>query len=227
MSFELPCFVINLERSQDRLKSFMNSFNASDIKTQELYRLEAIDGKELQKLNEEELLEIMTPDILKELRETERFGSRLSHSQHNFSSYASYLSHLELYKIILKNYEMAVIFEDDALLHPNFFKIIKNLLNIVPKDWDIILLGYNCQECPIVNNYRQVTSFYGTHGYLINRKGAIKMMKDKFPANIQIDLYMSRLAQQSILNIYASDSEIQFAHQSPQFKTLIQMPLRK
>jgi len=78
-------------------------------------------------------------------------------------------SHYTLYKS-LTDVEYATIFEDDAYASSPFEGLIE-FLNIVPKTFDIILLGYN----DIVsgyseNGYRIVKQFYGTHAMIINAK---------------------------------------------------------
>jgi hypothetical protein len=78
-------------------------------------------------------------------------------------------SHYTLYKS-LTDVEYATIFEDDASASGPF-EILIEFLNIVPKTFDIILLGYNdITSGYSENGYRIVKQFYGTHAMIINAK---------------------------------------------------------
>ena len=97
-----------------------------------------------------------------------------------------------------------------------------------PPDWDFILFGYNrlLYSEIVGDNFARVTGFWGTHGMLMNKKGA-KALVDEVDQNKidgQIDAYMSRMAQQGKLVIYA--------YRHPIFNTYIdlvsdiQMPIK-
>jgi len=78
-------------------------------------------------------------------------------------------SHYTLYKS-LTDVEYATIFEDDACASGPL-EILIEFLNIVPKTFDILLLGYN----DIASGYSEsgymiVKQFYGTHAMILNAK---------------------------------------------------------
>ena len=76
----------------------------------------------------------------------------------------------------------------------------------------MILLGYS----KIFNykmeskDYVEVKSFWGLNGYLINRKGANKIVDQYKMMDCQIDSFMSWLAIKNKLNIYALVQPIVF-----------------
>ena len=101
------------------------------------------------------------------------------------------LSHLWcLYKIIVNNYENAIIFEDDIILHKNFeheFMNIYNNCNINNNTLDFMLLGahdfnFSKKNYKYVKNnlYRPdetVNNLYGAHANYYSLKGAKAMFK--------------------------------------------------
>lgn len=95
------------------------------------------------------------------------------------------LSHLWcLYQIIINNYENAIIFEDDIILHKNFTQRFLDIHD-KNKDLDFLLLGahdfnfinYGCKN--VKNNlYRpdsKNTKIYGAHANYYSLKGAKRM----------------------------------------------------
>jgi GR25 family glycosyltransferase involved in LPS biosynthesis len=54
------------------------------------------------------------------------------------------LSHLNLWEKCIELNKPIIIMEDDAIVSKNFNKHMNNLVNnMLPKDWDIVLLSYN------------------------------------------------------------------------------------
>jgi glycosyl transferase family 25 len=121
-----------------------------------------------------------------------------------------FLSHLDIYKKIVDgNKKYALIFEDDAIMIRNIQRsAIQVFPQIMPADWDIILLGYDASN-PIhhktiqYNTYKKMHRFYGTHGYLITKAGARKMLNaTQIPFKNQIDHEMGELCERGLLNVY-------------------------
>jgi len=97
------------------------------------------------------------------------------------------MSHLWcLYQILKNNYENAIIFEDDIILHKNFVNDFLNVYNSNP-NLDFLLLGahdFNFSK----SNYKNVknklyrpnenlNNLYGAHGNYYSLKGAKAMFK--------------------------------------------------
>ena len=98
---------------------------------------------------------------------------------------------------MIKVYSHYFIFEDDAepmKYVDDFYKIFDKALIEMPKDYDICLLGYITYKPKKTNvvydNLESVESFYGLHGYLISKKGAINFLKKVYPIEVQIDTYI-------------------------------------
>jgi GR25 family glycosyltransferase involved in LPS biosynthesis len=146
------------------------------------------------------------------------------------------MSHINVWKQFLKsNKENCIIIEDDALFVNDFVKKLNNGVKNTPSNYDILYLGcFGCQSkynyhtimhaqfgYEKINDYVSIPGIaFATHGYIISRKGAKKLIKylDKniymhIDACIQ-DLHKSNLIKEYVLNdriIYQSSTDSQIS----------------
>jgi GR25 family glycosyltransferase involved in LPS biosynthesis len=184
------CVVINMDKNDDRLEYVNNQFNMSDLsKSFKLERFPAIVGKSL------DINKYLTPEAKQELYETEYNGYRTKHHQLSRGAIGCYLSHISVMKDIKPN-ETYLILEDDVNIDIDVESKIKNILDKAPADWDIILLGHshylkdNSYNDPH-NNLNKAYSYWGMFGYLINYKGAQKVLSKSSKIDGQIDSVIS------------------------------------
>lgn len=92
------------------------------------------------------------------------------------------LSHISLWKkIIDESLSYLLIFEDDALPHPNFREVASLWWDQTPRDLDIVLLGN--QMDPTLQDLYDPTNLivrhpaYCLHAYIVTQKGAQKLMQ--------------------------------------------------
>lgn len=198
-------YVINLDRRVDRLEKFMKTYEESDMKSTELYKISAVDGSEI------DISNIPLSEIAKsELKQIETTGFRSKHYQLTRGAIGCYLSHVKIWRdIIEKNYRHGLIFEDDVNLPKNINEKITKSMKDVPEDWDIILFGFHCKDCINKKNYRKVNRFILLHCYAISNNCIKKILKTKslFPITQQIDSYLSELSE-DVLNIYTVKNPI-------------------
>jgi hypothetical protein len=73
---------------------------------------------------------------------------------------------------------------------------------------------------------KKVVRFFGTHAYIINRKGINKILQHEglFPITKQLDSELSVMCIQGKLNVYACEPGIILQDNS--FVSSIQMPLK-
>jgi GR25 family glycosyltransferase involved in LPS biosynthesis len=141
-----------------------------------------------------------------------------------------FLSHYSLAKQLLEDKKNDYYFnlEDDIYVAEEGFKKMGEATLNVNSDWDFILFGYNrLLYSEIINNdFARVTGFWGTHGMLMNKKGAKAFVDEVELSKIdgQIDAYMSRMAQQKKLNIYAYRYPVVYPYNN--LVSDIQMPLK-
>lgn len=122
-------YFINLNRREDRKVHFLNECVREKIPMNKLCRIEAIDGltynfhiHELSMFSKADFLN-NSDNIIKKI-----IGNQLSH-------------YYILKEIIKENQQYAIIFQDDAVLIPNFTDYINNIINSLPNDAEIINIG--------------------------------------------------------------------------------------
>lgn len=105
-----------------------------------------------------------------------------------------YLSHFMLIKQCINSQsEYSVILEDDFVISdPNFNNNLKETLNKIKVDFDILYLGNITENhaTQLVDNVYypdKNQQILGTHGYLIKNKNASKILKSLYDINMPID----------------------------------------
>jgi len=165
-------YVINLVKNKERLENFTYQYNNSDMSSKPFIVYPAIVGKNL------DLAKFVTPNAYNQIIMTERTNSRRHHYDLTRGAVGCYLSHLNIYKEIAKSdKKYGLIFEDDVMIAQDFYERLNNGLKSVPADWELYLLGVICLKCEIKPNYINVNRFWGTHGYLVKKETAIKLVK--------------------------------------------------
>lgn len=114
------------------------------------------------------------------------------------------LSHYYVWqKMLDSRIERCLVVEDDAFyLSKDFIEKFDKTMKYVPKNWDIILIGFwndkNKPEIQVNRYIYKIDEFVTTLCYLINLKAVKKLMKH-LPINAPIDTWLSH---QKYLNIY-------------------------
>jgi GR25 family glycosyltransferase involved in LPS biosynthesis len=154
---------INLDRSPDRRESMEKMFKDSVFDGIPQKRISGVDGKK---------------DNIYEMIEVKEYSA-------NDSEYGCLLSHLNAIKEFNEsNYEIALILEDDCTLELKKYwkKSIKQIIQNAPSDWEIIMLSYYLPDNHPFNKWENddYTSNipYSTLSYIINKKGATKLITD-------------------------------------------------
>ena len=119
-------------------------------------------------------------------------------------------SHVATIKKFLKSGKKnCLILEDDIKYNSEYDTLdLKKTLQSIPKDYDIIYLGYcwdKCKKMKCINKY--VWNSYSpncTHAYGLSRKGAIKLLQHLKPiTNLPIDVVFSKLIENKLLISYS------------------------
>ena len=211
-------YLINLKRRPDRLRLFIESYNQCGLKQKQLTKFNAVDGG---------TLDISTVPLtslaILELKQLETIGFRYKHYQLTKGAIGCYLSHVKVWEnIIASEKSSAFIFEDDARPPPNFKRLVNKEMKNIPDDWDIVLFGKHCYDCEDKGKYLKVNRFILLHGYMISKRGILKIFNEKnlFPISQQLDAYLSEIS--NILNIYSPKNNLVFQSHS---RTDIQAPI--
>jgi GR25 family glycosyltransferase involved in LPS biosynthesis len=122
------------------------------------------------------------------------------------------LSHLFIWQdAIKKNYKNILVLEDDVQFTDDFNEYLYNVMEELPKDYDILYLGYSDSICnPPKNSY--LNYIYKPnfpvllHAYIVSNNGLKKLLK----LITKVDKHIDWLIAYNInkLNIYASQKKI-------------------
>ena len=115
------------------------------------------------------------------------------------------MSHIRIWKkIVEEDIDVCLVVEDDAnKILPGFDLILSNLIDKLPKDWDVFIIGFMLfrDKGELVNDdFIKIKEFLLTHCYLINKKGAQKFLEN-LPVDSPIDTFMTRCSDK--VNIYS------------------------
>jgi GR25 family glycosyltransferase involved in LPS biosynthesis len=192
---KLKQYLINLDHRKDRFDITNNLLYQYDFKN--VIRYPAVNGKNM---TNDELVKIVDPVAMKSILD----NYRKDHHELSYGAVGCYLSHINIWqKLKADNLDYIIIFEDDAKPSFSFTELQEIIENNVPNDWDIILFGgiYN-KTNNINDNITKIYTFYEMHAYIINKKGAIKLLSQAFPITKQLDSWLSDLAINNYVNIY-------------------------
>ena len=169
---KIPTLYINLDRSTERREMMENQLA---LVSNNYEPVSAIDGKKLDNLESGSLNGISFINEYQNITPSE-LGCTLSHLK-------------AIRKVYNKKYEYALIVEDDCCFDmiPFWTKSLMQVIKDAPKDWEIIqIFSLKCtlkHDQPYMK-YKQGDYCYSTLAYIINRKGATKIMniagKNKF-----------------------------------------------
>jgi len=183
-------YVINLNRRSDRLKIFTNLAINAQV---EFERMEAVDGKLVDRKK----------------FWTTKFGDRYLKR----GELGVYLSHYQIYEET--NEPIVMIFEDDARIPLVFYYELKKILEQLPKDWDMLLLGVSNLWRRKYQGVQKIIyddgifqkfegDIYGLHAYMINKRGMDRMLDCKYPIDSPIDVKINNVG----LNVYVLKEDL-------------------
>jgi GR25 family glycosyltransferase involved in LPS biosynthesis len=111
------------------------------------------------------------------------------------------MSHYNLWTKIAKEKEPHIILEDDASgVNSNTQIVLDEILETLPKDYDIYLLGFiDLEPTNTSSLHARVREFVLLHSYIITPKGAQKLL-DQLPINMPVDTWLSSISDK--INIY-------------------------
>jgi len=127
---------------------------------------------------------------------------------------ALYVNHLFLYQHCLANdYEQVIVLEDDAHLEDNWRERMTNMMNVLPKDYDMVYLGW-CHEGH-ERTYKHVVDclyneindcIFGSHALLISRNG-LKILCETarvLEKPIDVSIYLNSIPKMKYFLCYPS-----------------------
>jgi GR25 family glycosyltransferase involved in LPS biosynthesis len=214
-------YLINLDRNPARLEAFVDQYYASDMKSKPFKRISAVDGKTL------DISQFISKRAYNDIRQIEKTGYRTKHYQITRGAIGCYLSHMKAYKYISESdLEYGLIFEDDVIIDKNFRLKMNKVLQSIPNDWDMLLLGCICIDCDKHLQYSNAHKFFLLHCYIVKKTSAkfIHTYLDSKPIEQQVDSELSDMITAGKLIVYCVNDNICWQGQT--FATDIQTPIK-
>ena len=184
-------YLINMDKDIDRLKKITKECDIVNIK------FERFSGLKVSDLSQN-ILDKYIPI------ETQKYGTD--------SMIGCGLSHLFIWQdAVQKNYKNILILEDDVQFTDDFNKYLTNVMNELPKDYDILYLGYKDTICeaPTDSSFKYIYKPEFpllTHAMIISNKGLKKLLNLIKKIDHHIDWKIAYNVKK--LNIYASKKKI-------------------
>jgi glycosyl transferase family 25 len=189
----IPAFCITLERRVDRWKRFQDQ---SGIEKLNVKRFIGVDGKTID-INKDDRVSTLTKrNILTK--------SRRSHEElDSVGGVGCALSHIALWQwMVDQNQEMCLVFEDDAIIPPDFVNktnklIQKSDLLKDPKYWDVWLMCGKWDDLSSIPNETKKTgiirikAFVLFQTYVITLDAAKRLLREVYPIHCHIDIWVS------------------------------------
>lgn len=139
------------------------------------------------------------------------------------------LSHIKIYEEIIKNkYKNTLILEDDIYFEDDFYNVLNDALNELPKDYDILYLGsFGLSDIQSYYDYNNIFKIFnllknkekkeyktiyipeyalGTYGYIISNNGCEKLLNIIKKLNYHIDFTIAY--NNNKLKIYGTKKKI-------------------
>ncbi len=186
----IPAFCITLERRTDRWRRFQDQ---SGINGLELKRFLGVDGKTIDIRKDDRVALCTKRNILAK--------TRRSHEElDSVGGVGCALSHIAVWQwMVDNNQETCLIFEDDAVVPPNFVEMANKCIqdSVIlkdPKKWDMWLLGGLWDNLTRIQGEPKairVGEFVLFHAYVMTLHGAKRLLKDVYPIHSHIDLWVS------------------------------------
>jgi GR25 family glycosyltransferase involved in LPS biosynthesis len=122
-------FYINLSRRTDRNEHFLNSCKKVGISNKQIERYEALDGQIYKPTSEEKLMFT---------------NCDYKNKWFYYNILCNQLGHYNLLKeIVLRGYKYTIICQDDVYFRNDFIEQLKEIMNNIPPDAEIINIGFH------------------------------------------------------------------------------------
>jgi glycosyl transferase family 25 len=190
---DIQMVCISLDRRPDRWAAFKEGADAAGIN---VIRLPAVDAKEFDAVKHEAVSVLTAHNIKNKVR-------RAHYEIDTAGAVGASLSHFKAWEYLSKSTAPAIIiFEDDAVIPPNFWPRLEKLVDELPKEWDVITF-YNtvfaasrgCKPDPNTAPLYNCNGLMGAHAYMVSRRGAQRLLARAYPIELHVDAYLAFMAR--------------------------------
>ena len=150
-----------------------------------------------------------------DLNRLELINQGILHKNHEFKNnneIGCALSHLTVINNFLNSplQQTICVFEDDIAISKDYLPKVKNILKNLPKDWEFVNLGRCWGDCfnqKKINDYIfKMEISLCSHSYILNKKGAKKIIYSIYPLKKPIDIeYIELMNGKTGLKFYNSE----------------------
>ena len=212
---KMDIIFINLKERRDRYKIFTDNYYNSDIsQNTNLLVLNAINTTNI---SLKDVKKMITAEAYKRYLFYLKTKTRSNHKELTKGSLGCYLSHLEIYKYIVKKNKPCIVCEDDIEFSSDSYKKIIDSINevkLINKNNDdfILLFNYICSKdrwkelncVKIKKNIYKAYVFFSAACYYITPAIAQKILDVAIPISQQIDHFLGVCTQNNLFNILLS-----------------------
>ena len=204
-------FIINMDEFPEKYTKTKNELYRVGIQDKHITRKKAINGKKIPKPF---LKKITHPSVFYYLENERKLHDQIP----TLGGIGCYLSHSQLLEQLVEEENddtIYAIIEDDIKTNCSENEY-KEYLSNLPLDWEFCFLGYLRQlnvrnkKNKMINDYYQTVEdvLFGTHFYLVNKKGAKKLLEFLYPIIQQIDIYVTYINLYKDMNTYKSNKNL-------------------
>ena len=201
-----PVYYINLDDAIERKKNITQLLKRLGFDN--VQRVSAVKVKSLE--DAQKYKNLIDPKEYQTLLLNNKNKSRKYHHELTNGAIGCFLSHVNIYKEIVKNnIPYALVVEDDLLLKDSKYDFWKKLKNVnIPEDTDLFLFDAAIRDNNLKKGINKINFFYLTTFYLVTNKGATNILKNIFPIKFQVDSQLSSLSFKNKIKIYAIKDNI-------------------
>lgn len=214
-------YYINLDGDTIREDLLLKEIKKSEILSNNIQRISAINGKQLDlsnlkyELTEEAFMDITTNSRIKEL------GGLVM----TYGALGYWVTICDLFNLAIENNQTYFVMDDDQIINNNFDALLEKVLNELPEDFDFCytstLTPQSMYEVePYSENlHKPKTALWGPNSFIVSPKGAKNILDKILPIKYQIDTQLYLLINR--VNYYVSN--VNLTTYNPTLQSTIQI----
>lgn len=200
---DVTIVVISLDRRRDRYEAFMDHARLAGIplNSNKIQKISAVDAKSFTMPPEKHpSISILTAHNIKN-------KVRRSHYEiDKAGAIGCSLSHFKAWDMCVRNGKPTMIFEDDAIIPPDFIVRANTMLADLPKSWDMVTFNNTtfsggeraCKPSNDTNSnspWMTCQSLMGAQAYMLSPHGAKILLDHAYPIELHVDAYLAFMAR--------------------------------
>jgi GR25 family glycosyltransferase involved in LPS biosynthesis len=215
-------YYINLDADTKRNEFLLKEISKSKILSKNIFRISAINGKELDLNN---LPYNLTEEAFWDIKTNGRDKPEPRGLFMTYGALGYWITVCDLLNSSMKNNEVYFVMDDDQIVDDNFDELLQDVLSELPDNFDFCYTStltprYMYQsEAYSDNLHVPKSALWGPNSFIVSPTGAKNILNKIFPIKYQIDTQLHQLIGQ--INYYVSN--INLTKYNPDFKSTIQI----